>query len=114
MGGSHDYAVGQLSEEELFQIADADVHKVLLHEGAPAGHRLSFKLWSEAIPQYCLGHDRLLQALTNDEAKEKGLYLGGNYRGGVALGDCVANGMKSASNTAQYLKSVQEVPTLLE
>jgi protoporphyrinogen oxidase len=32
-----------------------------------------------------------------------GVFLGGNYRGGVAFGDCVKNGMLSADEIALYL-----------
>jgi len=46
-------------------------------------------LWPRAIPQYTLGyieHERYFQQFENDHP---GLFLGGNYRGGIAVGDCI-------------------------
>jgi len=46
-------------------------------------------LWPRAIPQYTLGyieHERYFQQFENDYP---GLFLGGNYRGGIAVGDCI-------------------------
>eukprot|EP00615_Pteridomonas_danica_P012677 CAMPEP_0114335762 /NCGR_PEP_ID=MMETSP0101-20121206/5267_1 /TAXON_ID=38822 ORGANISM="Pteridomonas danica, Strain PT" /NCGR_SAMPLE_ID=MMETSP0101 /ASSEMBLY_ACC=CAM_ASM_000211 /LENGTH=321 /DNA_ID=CAMNT_0001467481 /DNA_START=778 /DNA_END=1743 /DNA_ORIENTATION=- len=105
IGGSHDEEVKHLSEDQLYRIAHNDIKKLLLHENAPEAQRISCKMWPAAIPQYCQGHNEMMELLRNDEAKVPGLYLGGNYRGGVAVGDCIANGMQTANSTAKYLKT---------
>ncbi len=49
------------------------------------------KMWDKAIPQYNLGHiefDRYFDKLENENP---GLFLTGNYRGGISVGDCVKN-----------------------
>ncbi len=46
-------------------------------------------MWPRAIPQYTLGyieHERYFQQFENDHP---GLFLSGNYRGGIAVGDCI-------------------------
>lgn len=58
-------------------------------------------LWKEAIPQYEVGHGRLLEALAGLEASHPGLFLRGNLRGGVAVGDCVASGFAVADEVAR-------------
>jgi oxygen-dependent protoporphyrinogen oxidase len=46
-------------------------------------------MWPRAIPQYTLGyieHERYFQAFENEHP---GLFLSGNYRGGISVGDCI-------------------------
>jgi oxygen-dependent protoporphyrinogen oxidase len=49
------------------------------------------KMWHKAIPQYNLGyieHERYFQKF---EIDNPGIFLSGNYRGGVSIGDCIKN-----------------------
>lgn len=51
---------------------------------------VSHKLWPHAIPQKTLGHMAWLEEVAQWEGTNPGFYIAGNYRNGVALGDCVA------------------------
>ena len=104
IGGARDTAIADLSDDELYEQVDADNHKILLRPDAPEGKRVGCRLWQTAIPQYRKGHLEILDALEKDEAKCPGLYLGGNYRTGVAFGDCVQFGWTQAETIAEYLK----------
>lgn len=53
--------------------------------------------WMRAIPQYELGHERVLEAAANIESALPGLYLCGQWRAGVSLGDCIAQGQAAAA-----------------
>lgn len=66
------------------------------------------RLWPTAIPQYNKGHLDILKDIEAGQAKLPGLFLGGNYRTGVAFGDCVAYGMDEAARIADYLTSVEK------
>jgi protoporphyrinogen/coproporphyrinogen III oxidase len=49
------------------------------------------RYWDKAIPQYKLGyieHENYFDAF---EKKNPGLFLSGNYRGGISVGDCIKN-----------------------
>ena len=105
IGGARDTALADLTEEEIYAQCDADNHKILLKEGAPEGKRVGIRVWPQAIPQYRRGHLDILADLERDEKNAPGLFLGGNYRTGVAFGDCVAYGLDEASKIASFLKN---------
>jgi protoporphyrinogen/coproporphyrinogen III oxidase len=59
--------------------------------------------WSRAIPQYTVGYQAVKDAADTTELQNPGLYLSGNYRNGVSVGDCVASGQQVAERVAAYL-----------
>ncbi len=59
--------------------------------------------WPRAIPQYALGYQAVKDAADATEAANPGLYLAGNYRNGVSVGDCIASGQQMAERVAAYL-----------
>ena len=93
-----------MSESDIVQAVNDDNRKVLLKPGAADGKLLGCRVWPVAIPQYRRGHLEILDALERDEAKVPGLYLGGNYRTGVAFGDCVGFGVEEAKKIAGFLQ----------
>ncbi|WP_411282040.1 protoporphyrinogen oxidase [Gemmatimonas sp.] len=59
--------------------------------------------WPRAIPQYTVGYQAVKDAANEMELSNPGLYLAGNYRNGVSVGDCVASGQQIAGQVARYL-----------
>jgi protoporphyrinogen/coproporphyrinogen III oxidase len=59
--------------------------------------------WPRAIPQYTVGYQAVKNAADEMESDNPGLYLAGNYRSGVSVGDCVASGQQIAQRVASYL-----------
>jgi hypothetical protein len=51
------------------------------------------------------GHLEMLERIKQAEVHKPGLFLGGNYRTGVAFGDCVQFGGDIAETVGTYLKS---------
>lgn len=49
------------------------------------------KLWIKAIPQYNLGYIEHENYFDKFEKENQGVFLGGNYRGGISVGDCIKN-----------------------
>lgn len=52
---------------------------------------LNSKIWQKAIPQYNLGYIEHENYFDKFEKKNPGIFLSGNYRGGISVGDCVKN-----------------------
>ena len=105
IGGSRDVGLAKLSKEEIIAQVDKGCRSVLLKPDAPPPKVLGLKLWPTAIPQYELGHLELINDLEKAEAKQKGLWICGNYRTGVAFPDCVTYGYNHAQTVADYLSS---------
>lgn len=52
--------------------------------------------WGKAIPQYNIGYPSIIGQMEKCEQDVPGLFLCNNYRGGIAVGDCVMSGEKVA------------------
>lgn len=53
-----------------------------------------FYSWSEGIPQFEMGHHNIVASMKQFEEENKGFYILGNFRDGISVSDCVANGVK--------------------
>ncbi|PJA98370.1 MAG: protoporphyrinogen oxidase [Ignavibacteriales bacterium CG_4_9_14_3_um_filter_30_11] len=49
---------------------------------------IASKFWEKAIPQYNLDYSTQLEEIELFEKENKGFFIGGNFRRGIALGDC--------------------------
>ena len=113
IGGARDVAIKDLSEEELVKQVHEDALKTILKPGTPLPKVVGVKVWEKAIPQFNLGHLDVLaeaeNALTAADCGEKdGLFLGGNYTAGVALGRCVEFGIEQADEVVAYLNAASK------
>ena len=61
-------------------------------------------MWPKAIPQFELNHMETLEGARAAiaEAGYEGLFLGGNYTAGVALGKCVEAAYNQAADVAAF------------
>ena len=89
VGGSRQPALAALDDDALTRTVSAEIGAIMGVRGGPVYRRIC--RWERAIPQYALGHLDLMEGLARCEERLRGLYFCGNYRGGIALGDCLSS-----------------------
>ena len=101
LGGMRQPELAQLGEEAIARIAEADNAALL----GIAGRAEFVKVtrWARAIPQYTLGHSVRIAQLDAAERMFPGLFFCANYRGGVAIGDCIKSAHRTANAMAEFL-----------
>lgn len=90
IGGRQD--PGATDGDDAAQVAQVidDLRDLLGIHGEPVWQKVT--RWPQAIPQYELGHLERIAALDAALQGHPGLHLAGNWRGGIAVGDCLENG----------------------
>ncbi len=101
VGGSRQPDLARLQTDELVRLVRTDLRDLLGVRGEPVFAKHVY--WSRGIPQYSVGYGRVKEAADDTEAANPGLYLTGNYRHGVSVGDCIASGQQVAERVAAYL-----------
>lgn len=106
IGGARSPELALRSREEMLY----DVHGELRRTFGISARPRSFDLqvWPRAIPQYNLGYGTILAQLSAAEDRLEGLHLLGSYRGGVAVGDCVASARALAERIAATRPVLQQ------
>ena len=84
------------SEERILDAVLEDVRRGLGPIPAPVFRRVA--RWPRAIPQYNLGHGRLVREVEALERSFPGLHLLGAYLRGPSLADCIASGSRLAES----------------
>ena len=89
VGGARDPEVGNIDKEILIKKVRAEFEKIMGITEEPV--YIGYKYWAKAIPQYNLGYIEHERYFDDFEKRYPGLYLSGNYRGGISIGDCLKN-----------------------
>ena len=99
VGGMRQPELARLPVEKLLAAVEPDLRELLGVSGAPVFQRHTF--WPRAIPQYHLGYETHLAAMTACERAHRNLFIGGQARDGIALPACLAAGEKLAARVAE-------------
>ncbi len=87
IGGATKERITEAAVEASIDKALSEFQKIMKIKNMPV--YTSYKLWEKAIPQYNIGYQKIDEAIKNFESNNPGFFLGGNYRRGIALGDCL-------------------------
>lgn len=90
IGGRRQPEAVEGSDAEQVQQVLYDLRDLLGIRGDPVWQQVS--RWPQAIPQYELGHLERIERLDRALEHHAGLSLAGNWRDGIAVGDCLENG----------------------
>jgi oxygen-dependent protoporphyrinogen oxidase len=98
VGGARQPALAQRDDGDLVRLVTDDVRSIMGVRGSPVYTRVT--RWERAIPQYNLGYLAAVEEISALEAAVPGLYFCSNFRGGIAVGDCVISGELTARRIA--------------
>ena len=79
--------------EEFKKIMDIDSDPIFIKE----------MLWPKAIPQYSIGYIEHEKYFQKFEMSNPGIFLSGNYRGGISVGDCIKNSELTYEKICEYI-----------
>ncbi len=97
-GGARQPEIALLDDARLLQTVQEELTPLMQLHGEPVFSRII--RWSKAIPQYTLGYHTVISRLQQFEENFRGAYFCGNYRGGIAVGDCVMSAHEVAERIA--------------
>ncbi|KAK7269541.1 hypothetical protein RIF29_22272 [Crotalaria pallida] len=107
IGGATNPGILSKTDGELVEAVDRDLRKILIKPNSKDPLALGVRLWPQAIPQFLIGHLDLLDVAKTSlkNGGFEGLFLGGNYVTGVALGRCVEGAYEAAAEVNQFLST---------
>ena len=97
------------ADDATLAVKVAAEHRALLGARAPALWNAIVR-WPRAIPQYELGHLGRIAKVAEAEKAVPGLRFCANYRGGVSVGDCIANAHATAESLGAWLRAPVTAP----
>lgn len=102
VGGRRQPELAGLPRDELLGLVTAEHREMLGCRGQPVFSQLT--KWQRSIPQYDIGHPQILEQAVAAEKQFPGLHLCGNYRGGIAVGQCLMNGVACAKRVWSFYR----------
>jgi oxygen-dependent protoporphyrinogen oxidase len=89
VGGSRQPETALLQEAALVRTVEEELRDLMGIDRRPDS--VVVARWERAIPQYRVGHAKIVEAIARFERECPGLYIAGNFRGGISLADCIEN-----------------------
>jgi protoporphyrinogen/coproporphyrinogen III oxidase len=103
IGGRRQPEITEWDDDRLIEAVRDELRDLMGIETAP--DEVILRRWERAIPQYVMGHPQVMSDLDAVEQAQPGLFLGGNFRGGISVGDCVSRASEAARKIADLLPS---------
>jgi oxygen-dependent protoporphyrinogen oxidase len=100
VGGSRQPDLALLNDDELLSVVTGELQELMQISGPPVITHIT--RWKKAIPQYHLGHLKIVEKIAQFEQQHPGLFLSGNYRDGISVSDCIIQSEKMCRQIAAY------------
>ena len=101
LGGTRQPELAAATLQQLKSAVMSDLNRLLGVKGEPV--YLKHFHWPKAIPQFNVGYAQYLRIIENAENNHPLLSITGNYRTGVAVGNCLLSGLNTAEKIKQAL-----------
>ena len=102
IGGALQREVLEGEDQAIKQMVREELREVLGIEKPPLF--ISIRHHLQSMPQYYVGHLRLIDAVENKIKNYPGLFLAGNAYHGIGIPDCIRSGEEAAEKMIQFLK----------
>jgi oxygen-dependent protoporphyrinogen oxidase len=103
VGGVRQPELLKLDSWELVRLVQTELDRLIGVRGLPVFTHV--QRWPRAIPQYTLGYQRYKDAIAAVEASAPGLFIGGNCRDGISVGNCIESGRRLAKVASEALQN---------
>ncbi len=100
-GGARNPEAGLWPQEKQVEVATRELGELLGLKGQPV--HVERRCWEQAIPQYEVGYEHIMTEIEALESHLPGLTFTGNWRGGIAVPDVVAQATHCAHSIADSL-----------
>lgn len=101
VGGSRQPENALLPDEQLSELVQNDLRELMGISQKP--DVVVIRKWQKAIPQYRLGHQQLMRDIELFEQKNPGMFISGNFRGGISVADCVKQAHGMSETISRFL-----------
>lgn len=101
IGGARNPEAAGYPKEKLIDLVTSELGSLLDIQLPPVFTH--HKHWEKAIPQYPVGYDHFLSVMGTIEEQNRGLYLEGNFRGGVSVPDCITSALETSQKVLSFL-----------
>ncbi len=107
VGGSNNHDAACLNSNDLSYLVHRELSDLLEISGEPVFSRC--RQWTRSLPQYEIGHSGKVSTIETLHQRQPGLYVTGNYLGGVSVGSCIEQARATASKINRSLPDVVHV-----
>lgn len=104
VGGTCQSELLELDDEQLQQLVQKELADLMEISGEPTLCHVTRQI--QAMPQYYLGHEQLVQRIKDRADKLSNFAVAGNILGGIGIPACIRSGEQAAE------KAVADLPTL--
>lgn len=103
VGGARQEKIFDLGIDKVLSQVLSEFEMIMRIDSKPGS--IKYRLWEKAIPQYPIGYIEKENAMNEFERRNKGIFLGGNYRGGISVGDCIKNSKIHFDRLANFVRN---------
>lgn len=107
MGGSRNGDLTAIDQKEIKKKAIATVSEIFKAKDKPVF--VTAKSWKKGVPQYGREYFHLKAGIEKFEEENPGIFVSGNFSGGVSIGDSILNAYKTSERVTRFIQQNQEL-----
>jgi oxygen-dependent protoporphyrinogen oxidase len=102
LGGSFEPDALNWSDDQVWETVCSELKRVLKADAMP--EPIGLRRHQNALPQYNIGHERLVSSLKSELQRTPGLFITSNYLEGASVPACIEQAERTAHQIAEYVR----------